>query len=204
MFNDNHLAKWRQNAALRFSDFKATLVKHGDLEVLTWNNQNGSRDYRIRFVFDPSVERMYVTGDLGAAIFHFTERALFSNISRYMSLPYFFEKLEATTDRVVYTTNRAEFERDLRHFADFVELDDEDFSEEEFESLVEDLWESYEDDGIRLNDDLYERLNAWTAYRGDIYEWIGDVGKRVSPRVILWFEALHMARKQLLNKEEKK
>ena len=90
---------------------------------MTWNNQNGSRDYRIRFVFDPSVERMYVTGDLGAAIFHFTEYACFSEISKYSSLPYFFEKLETATDRFVYITNRAEFERDLRYFADFVEFE---------------------------------------------------------------------------------
>lgn len=197
LFDQKHVEKWHNNAAERFKNFNAVLTKHGDLEVLDWRNKNGSGDYRVRFVFDPLVERMYISGDLGAAVFHFTEKANFENISRYSSLSYFFEKLETATDRVTYTTNRAEFELDLRHFADFVEIDDKDFSEEEFEYLVEDLWEAYEDDGIRIDDDLYERLNTWTNYRGDIYEWIGDVGRRISPRVILWLEALHMAREQL-------
>lgn len=201
MFNENFVNKWQKNAFAYFHNHEATLVQSGDLEILTWKDRRGSPMYSVRFVFDPKVNRMYVSGDLGAAVFHFTEPATFRNISGYSSLPYFFEKIETATNTIEYVSDRTEFEEDLGYFANFVVPDNCEYYESDFAEMVDRLWECYGDNGIELDPELYEIVNAWTFYRNDVYEWIGDVGKRIHPRIILWFEALHLARQQTYNEE---
>lgn len=203
MFNEDFINKWKKNAFAYFHDHVASLSQFGDLEVLTWKDKRGSSVYSVRFVFDPKVNRMYVSGDLGAAVFHFTEPATFQNISGYSSLPYFFEKIETATNTIEYVSDRTEFEEDLGYFANFVVPDNCEYYESEFAEMVDRLWECYGNNGIELDPELYEIVNAWTFYRNDVYEWISEVGKRVHPRIILWFEALHLAREQIYDKKEK-
>ncbi|WP_410745825.1 hypothetical protein, partial [Clostridium neonatale] len=52
-----------------FKDHKAVLTKHGDLEVLDWRRP-GTCCYAVRYVFDGC--HMYITGDIGEALFNLT------------------------------------------------------------------------------------------------------------------------------------
>lgn len=85
-----------------FPDHKATVTQQGDLKVLTWK-KDGTMMYGVRYVFDGS--RMYVTGDLGEALFCFTELV---NVHTFVDyhLDYFEEKLRA------YHEDKREFNSD--------------------------------------------------------------------------------------------
>ena len=169
IFNESYVEKWKLNAKDRFKNFEAVLTKMSDVELLDWRDKNGSSAYRIRFLFDEKAQTMTVSGDLGYAVFKFTEPSTFDRISRYSSLPYFFEKLMCSTDTYKYLDDRDEFYSELILAADFVTPndDDEGYSNEDFRELFEDLWDAFGNNGIELDNDLYDRLNHWTAYRGD-------------------------------------
>lgn len=124
-----------------FKDHKATLTKHGDLEVLEWKNPN-SCSYATRYVFDGS--KMYISGDIGEAVFCLTWKASahsFDDI--YMS--YFMEKMSAyNEDKYDFDCNVArerleQWKKDLLEDGEFEnEFDEEEFIET-LDNMIEDV-----------------------------------------------------------------
>ena len=74
-----------------FKDHKATLTKHGDLEVLDWRKP-GTSNYAVRYIFDGY--RMYVSGDIGEAVFNLTWKADINSFNG-LHIGYFVEKMAA-------------------------------------------------------------------------------------------------------------
>ena len=75
-----------------FEGHIATFIKYDDrVSALSWGRVDSS-SYYTRFVFDGS--RMYVTGDIGDAVFCFTEKASLKSITSY-GISYFHGKLSA-------------------------------------------------------------------------------------------------------------
>lgn len=193
MYDNEFVSSWKERGRRQFRDFEAVLTKLPEIEILEWKNKNGSCDYRIRFLFDEKAQSMTVTGDLGTAVFVFTEPATFDRISRYTSLDYFFEKMKASTDEYYYVSDKEIFLEELEKYAG-LSFYRNDNNKVEIDELIDTLWDLYGMDGIELDNETYTELYR---YCDDIYEWIGDVGKRIHPRVILWLEALHCAREAL-------
>lgn len=75
-----------------FENHVATFTKYdGRVSALDWR-QIDSSSYCTRFVFDGS--KMYVTGDIGDAVFCFTEKSSLKSITSY-GISYFHGKLSA-------------------------------------------------------------------------------------------------------------
>ena len=72
-----------QSIRNNFRDHIATLTEHGDLKILEWEKP-GTSFYYVRYVFDGN--RIYITGDLGEAVFCLTWKAdihSFNNIGLF-------------------------------------------------------------------------------------------------------------------------
>lgn len=201
-FDENFVNNQKKIIRKTFENFKATLEVHGNFEVVKWENKNGSSFDNIRFVFDLAANRMYISSkSFHSAVFMFSnEHVCFSEIAKKYAcdpkmLPGFFRAIEESKTFMVYTDDFDLFKSDLEYYGKFIDFDDNEiYSKEDYEELVEDLWNMYDDCGIDLNDrDLFERVEGMTDYHINPYEWIGSVGLRVSPVVIYWLEALRIA-----------
>lgn len=145
-----------------FKNHVATLSKHGDLEVLDWQ-QPGTVIFKVRYVFDGC--HMYVSGDLGEAVFRFTEKANPTRVSRY-DLHYFEEKLRAFCDA------RRDFDRDKAK-GYLVEQKNEGIIDEsvysELLSLVDQCSTSREWEHL-----IYDDVNRFGE---DAWEWLPGIGQ---------------------------
>ena len=99
-----------------FKNHKATLSDLGTIQVLDWS-EPGTVHYRVRYVFDLNGGRIYISGDLGAAVVNPTWYPTFA--ATYHSVAdrenpidvnegYFLQKVEASSDRYVYDRDAAE------------------------------------------------------------------------------------------------
>ena len=145
MTEQEHIKKWIDHAREKFADFTATFKQFDGISTLDWRHKNGSFDYYMRVIFDEDRECMYISGDLGDAVFQFTEKAMIERISRYSSFYYFMEKMQCSSDEYI-------------------------------------------------NDGLTDRLSECDP---DYREWLYCAGRRIHPRVIIWWTALKLAAKQL-------
>jgi hypothetical protein len=180
--NEEEIKRW-------FKDHVATLTKYGDIEVLDWRKPD-TCIFAVRYVFDGN--HMYVSGDLGEAVFRFTEKAYPERIATY-SLSYFDEKMRAFTD------DRRDFNRDeaLKYLdewrQDWINEGDRPFDERvylELKHMVDDCsavreWEHkiYDYDYCRVGND------AW--------EWLSEIGSVIPIRTESYLVGLKMAKEQL-------
>lgn len=84
MAMNDYREKQIEHANLHFSNHKAEIKEHGGITVLNWRNQNGSSDYYVHYVFDGCF--LYISGDLGSAVVHLTEKATLNALSRYINI----------------------------------------------------------------------------------------------------------------------
>ena len=73
-----------------FENHKAKLEKGEKITILNWRNKNGGSFYYIRYVLDGNY--LYITGDIGCAIFKFSEKADLETIAKYYDFDYFKSK----------------------------------------------------------------------------------------------------------------
>lgn len=191
---DDHIQKYKTQMREAFKNFKATFTDLNLVQILDWRNENGSINHYVRFVFDKYAQIMTVSGDLGTAVFHFTEDAIFENISRYTTMEYFFEKIATTTDRYQYDEEYA-YEQVKQY------LDVEDVAKDSFAVTDEQKQKLYLAKKMAKEADLNGFEETTTEmlekYDPDYWEWAYEIGKLPHVRCIAWFEALHLARKQL-------
>jgi hypothetical protein len=178
-----------------FKDHVAALTFHGDLMVLDWRKPD-TCIFAVRYVFDGY--HMYVSGDLGQAVFHFTEIAYYERICRY-SLDYFEEKLCA------FSRDRRDFDREEA----LKELEDR------LKDMAEDGSEPYDADAVynlrgiinncATSREYHERLHDMDIYRfyGEPYEWIPELGSEISMTIQAYLIGLQMANEQLSKVEVK-
>lgn len=173
-----------------FKDHIATLTEHGDLKVLDWKKP-GTSFYYVRYVFDGY--KMYITGDLGEAIFCLTWKADIGSFSN-LSLGYFHEKLNA------YCSDKYDFDSDkavkrLREWLNQLKEDEKEYEHDKMQELFErarscsEEWEWVE--VIHEYEDFISDLDV------DYWEWLYNIGREYPIRVFSYLIGLQMASKQL-------
>jgi len=172
-----------------FKEHKASISECGDLVVLNWR-QPETIIYSVRYVFDRG--NMYVSGDLGQAVFSFTEKAIPGRIARY-SLDYFCEKLSAFSDpkRDFDQLRANEYlnERICEWQAEGITYDKE--ACDELRGIIGDC-SSDENYHIALASLDYYRLG------NDSYEWIGGIGSVIPMRLQAYLIGIQMAVDKLI------
>lgn len=177
-----------------FSDHKADLQEHGDLKVLVWKKP-GTSMYYCRYVFDGS--RMYISGDIGEAVFWFTEKADVFNQCTY-GLGYFEGKL------VAYGENRRDFddkkaEKALREWAKELKENDVKYDHDQMRELFSDAR-----DNCSTIKDWHYALNNHSDWIGEIdcdyWEWMYNIGDEIPMRIKGYLVGLKMAAEQLKSK----
>lgn len=173
-----------------FKDHKATLWRHGNLKVLDWKKSE-TYFYYVRYVFDGN--NVYITGDLGEAVFCLTWKAdihSFNNIG----LGYFHEKLKA------YHGDKYDFDSDkaikkLREWLNELKEEDIEYDHDEMQELFEKVrgcgqeWEWVE--VIHEHQDFISELEL------DYWEWFYNIGRTYPMRFQSYLIGLQMASKQL-------
>jgi hypothetical protein len=179
-----------------FSKHKATYQKLSDeTSVLTWK-EDGTSMYHVRYVFDRN--RLFITGDIGDAVFVLTEKANFKTIASEYSMHYLFGKLRADNEAYDFDSEKA-IETLKDHFKDYEFDNDED--KKEFNEMAEEIYSCIREEcntenqwATALNCDYYDKL---TEYDVDCWEWIYAIGKELSWQALGWVVGLQMAYKQL-------
>lgn len=180
-----------------FRNHKATYSQHGDLKVLTWKRE-GTITYSIRYVFDGG--RMYVTGDLGEALFCFTELADVHIQSDY-GLDYFESKLRA------YHESRRHFNSDnavksLREWINRLKEREIEYDQYEMRELFE------EARACSSTDEWAQIINSHHNFVSDLdcdyWEWMYGAGDEMPIRLQSYLIGLRMASEQLTERSKEK
>lgn len=196
MYIGNEIKKYIRESW--FKDHKATLTKHGDLEILEWKDPS-TRIYAVRYVFDKN--RMYITGDIGEALFNLTWDAKIDSFND-IDIYYLMEKMTAFSDNK-YSFNRNLAKEELEEWRkeyleanyDMEENELKDFNNK-FNKLVNTIDEcSNITHWIGIVNERYN--NFIEEIDPDYWEWIYDIGKEVPIRVYGYVVGLQMASEQL-------
>lgn len=206
-----------------FSEHKATVERHGDLTVVKWRKPN-TGVYAVRYVFDEHY--LYISGDIGEAVFNFTWDAKPSDFKR-IDIDYLHGKLAAIRNAdeydfvgdVAIDTIKTCWKDELDEtYADEIKDDET----EEYEGIYmtsEDASEyltSYPEiakaDVINITEELFEaaeescsqhdwidrisRIN-WDKIDQDAYEWLYDCGNVYAYRFLAYLVGLQMIAEQI-------
>jgi len=173
-----------------FKNHVAIYGQVGIFKVLDWE-QPGTGINRCRFIFDGY--NMYISGDLGTAVFRFTEKADLHIFTDY-DLRYFHSKLDAFCEDK-YTHSEDLTVGRLREWLNELKNDGVEYDHEMMRHLFEaarsancqDRWHYEINTNIRFISDLDP----------DYWEWIYDCGQTIPMRVRGFLIALQMASKQI-------
>lgn len=173
-----------------FKDHQATYEEHGDLKVLQWKKP-GTIYYMVRYVFDGC--KMYVSGDLGEAVFCFTEKADLFRQCKY-SLYYFEVKLTAfSEDRRGFDSDQA-IQR-LREWLKEIKEDEAIYDHDSMRELFEEArscnskseWAGI----VNQHSDFISELDC------NYWEWFYNIGDVIPIRIRSYLVGLKMAAEQL-------
>lgn len=173
-----------------FKNHVATLVEHGDLKILDWK-EPGTSCYYVRYVFDGN--KMYITGDLGEAIFCLTWKAdihSFSNIG----LSYFHEKLKAYHQEK-YDFDSGKAAKRLSEWINELKEEGAEYDHMEMQEVFEGVrgcnqeWEWIEV--------IHEHQNLISELEPDYWEWFYNIGRVYPIRFESYLIGLKMASEQL-------
>lgn len=173
-----------------FPEHRAKYADHGDLKVLTWRKP-GTSMYAVRYVFDSG--RMYVSGDLGEALFCFTELADVHIQSDY-GLDYFESKLRA------YHENRKDFNslkavQRLREWVRSLKEYDKQYDHDEMKELFNATREcSSTSEWTHI---LHDKHDFIEDLEHDYWEWMYNAGDEYPLRLRSYLVGLKMASRQL-------
>ena len=107
----NFIEQYETHALHHFRHFKAVLQNIDDaIQIVDWSNENGSSEYSMRIIFDINKNTMLITGDLGTAVYEFTEPATLEAISKYNNFEYFESKLKCSADVNIFDDELAEIQ----------------------------------------------------------------------------------------------
>lgn len=198
-----------------FEKHTAEFEKLNDrISILDWINPNSSC-YYCRYVFDGS--RLYVSGDIGEAVFRFTEKATLEGISKY-DLYYFHSKLsafcenkysfdsdtaiETIKEHIEYARENMDYEED----DDGKEIEANNDRNEEINNYIQALKELIIESKTCNNKgswdyEVEQKYDDLRDYDCDVSEWIYTAGDVIPNRIVGYLIGLKMALEQLKEKE---
>lgn len=178
-----------------YGNHTAEISGESGLQVLSWE-EPGNSIYRIKYVL--SGNNVFVSGDLGEAVYNLTCPATLENIQRF-DLAYFNRKLSA------FCGERWDFDNELAKL-EF----DEYWAENDLKNRFEDSQKIYDAIIAAVGEspslETYQ-ANIMATYRetslkSDQIESIWEFGKAMPVRLIGYWVGLQMAIEQLLNEED--
>ena len=173
---------WFKNHRANFETFSP------NLSTLTWREE-GTLIFFVRYIFDGA--NMYISGDLGEAVFRFTEKAVPERIAHY-NLDYFCEKLRALNNPT------RDFSCEYANeYLDMILKDYEDENVEYDKGAFAELRRII-DNSTRVND-FHRELYDFDYYRigNDAWEWLSDIGSVIPMQLRAYLEGIKMAVAQI-------
>lgn len=179
-----------------FKNHVAEIKGEEGLQVIYWG-KSGTNMYRTKYVL--SGNNIFISGDIGEAVYSLTCSATLDNIKDF-NLGYFTGKLEAfCEDRWNFEQTLAK--KELREYWDEYEINEQyDDAREIYKGIISAVDESTSLDAYR----------AWlmpvyqnTSVDSETMEYVWDFGKRMPYRLIGYWVGLQMVIEQLSSKEGK-
>lgn len=185
----------------RFGEHKATIVQRDDkFFILDWRHISGAGDYYVRYILDIKRGAFIISGDLGDCIACWYNEVSPENLACYISdISYFMGKFQCASDKYCYRSEDIENDLDAIKQKCLDDIDLYNFTPEEIEEDFDEMLRILED--INLNEnacypsELTDLMEKYVEER-----WESDftsIGKRISPRVILWAVGYQMAMQQI-------
>lgn len=177
-----------------FKDHVAEIKGEEGLQVISWG-EPGTNMYRTKYVL--SGNNVFVSGDVGEAVYSLTCAATLENIKDF-NLSYFTNKLSA------FCEERWDFDekiakKELKEYWYEYDLNLIDDSEEIYEGIYSAIEES----------NSMESYRAWlmpvyqnTSVESDVMESVWDFGKKMPHRLIGYWVGLQMVIEQLNQAKE--
>jgi hypothetical protein len=174
-----------------FENHVAEIKGEEGLQVIKWG-ELGTNMYRTKYVL--SGNNVFISGDIGEAVYTLTCRATLENIKDF-DLGYFTKKLSAfCEERWDFDATLAK--KELKEYWKEYEMDRYKDSQEIYDGILSAIEES----------SSLEAYRAWlmpvyqnTTVETDDLECVWDFGKRMPYRLIGYWVGLQMAIKQLQN-----
>jgi len=175
-----------------FENHIATLTLQGNLQVLDWRNPK-CFSYHCRYVFDR--EFVYISGDLGEAVFRLTWNASIHSFDGIYS-GYFHQKISAfnvNEEKWAFDADKAvarlrEWLKNLKEHGRKYDHDEmRQFFEEARECRSKSEW-AYT---INNHHDFLSELDQ------DLCEWMYSAGEEIPNRVLAYLIGLQMASEQI-------
>lgn len=174
------------------------------ITVLDWSRPDSSM-YAVRYVFSGST--LFVTGDLGSAVFKLTERAALSSLAHY-SISYFHEKLACCDSDDMGVDFDADSACASIKSTLSEQLEGEEESDAELEDLITRLCAAAEGCQTKTgwSHELVRFYDELSSFDSDWYEWLPCCGDTYSHRLQAYLIGLQMADAQLnaTHKEQKR
>ncbi|WP_144498161.1 hypothetical protein [Bacillus pumilus] len=179
-----------------FKNHVAEINGEEGLQEIYWG-KSGTNMYRTKYVL--SGNNIFISGDMGEAVYSLTCSATLDNIKDF-NLGYFTGKLEAfCEDRWNFDQSLAK--KELREYWDEYEINEQyDDAIEIYKGIISAIDESTSLDNYR----------AWlmpvcqdTSVDSDTMEYVWNFGKRMPYRLIGYWVGLQMVIEQLSSKESK-
>lgn len=178
-----------------FKDHIAEINGEEGLQVIIWG-EPGTNMYRTKYVL--SGNNVFISGDIGEAVYSLTCAATLKNISDF-DLHYFTGKLSASCgERWNFNTDLAK--KELKEYWNDYELNRIKDSEEIYGGICSAIDES----------SSMESYRAWlmpvyqnTSVDSDVMEGVWDLGKEMPHRLIGYWVGLQMVIEQLEQTETK-
>ncbi|WP_336763465.1 hypothetical protein [Paenibacillus sp. USHLN196] len=181
-----------------FENHKATKYTYDNVTIIDWR-EPGSSFYSVRYIF--SGYRLYISGDIGDAIFDLTWKATPESF-RNINLGYLMGKLSCCS-RDRWDFNEEKAQRELEEWRDERLYDAEDDSK--FTNAMNELCEDIESAICEGSSSSYFKHLIWSVYErangnyfdSEDFQMIQDFGKEL-PRVFYaYLLGIQMATKQL-------
>lgn len=191
---------WFENHVAEFQNI------NDRISILEWYKP-GSGFYYTRYVFDGG--RLYISGDIGEAVFLLTEKASIESIKKY-SVDYFHKKMSAYSESKYSFDSETAMERINKEIKYASEDKDYDDNGNELltknneainnyiaslKSLLAECKTCDSKGGWEFEVD--KRYDDLSSYNSDIYEWIYNVGDVIPIRVYGYLIGIQMAAEQL-------
>ena len=186
------LQKQKEN----FKNHVAKFTDYGNIKILDFKDPKSS-NYRIRFLFEEDYCRLHISGDLGELIATNYNNMTFEGFGDFVNnVGYFEEKIDCM-NRPVYIYDEGHARREILQLIEDKGLAD-DFMEgrcdfETIDDVVDDIMEDFDSDrGISESgrDVLSEHIY-------DVWEFVGDIGKRDTGILDLYMLAFKLATDQI-------
>ena len=188
----------------RFKNHVAKLTDYGNIKILDFKAPN-TGEYRIRFLFEEDYYRLHISGDLGELTASNYSNMTYEEFSDFVDDVGYFEGKIDCMSRDIYFYDDDKAREDLLELISECGLQYELTKDKVDCESDKDIIDEYIDDvliyfdGNRgIDSHGYDKLSK---YIDDVWELIGDIGKKETGILDLYMLAFKLAKQNLLESE---